>query len=79
MPVGMDWMVGTLLYNALTCMHGNQISMVTKCWPPSLEEYFSLSQTGTTSEYSLGTSVETGINSQSHVNLSKESMVNREL
>lgn len=44
-PCGRDFLVGTLLRNALTSMHGgNQISYAMQCRPPSIGEYFSSSQ-----------------------------------
>ena len=38
---GHDWMVATLLWNAKTCLVGNQIGMAMGCSPPLLENYFS--------------------------------------
>ncbi|CCF50362.1 hypothetical protein NDA11_000178 [Ustilago hordei] len=40
-PMRQDWLVGVLLFNAKTCLVGNQVSMRLHCSPPSLEEYFS--------------------------------------
>jgi len=40
-PCGCDWMVSVLLYNALSCLVPNQISISMACRPPTLEEYFS--------------------------------------
>ena len=39
-PVGQDWLVGVLLFNAKTCLVGNQVSKRLRCDPPTLEEYF---------------------------------------
>ncbi|KAF0724850.1 hypothetical protein Ae201684P_020504 [Aphanomyces euteiches] len=42
-PVGMLWLVATLLTNCHTCLkpHGNQVSLYFSLLPPTLDEYLS--------------------------------------
>ncbi|KZV95583.1 hypothetical protein EXIGLDRAFT_610471, partial [Exidia glandulosa HHB12029] len=39
-PIGLWYLVGTLLANARNCLHPNQTSQYFDCPPPALEEYF---------------------------------------
>ncbi|RLN60722.1 hypothetical protein BBJ28_00023087 [Nothophytophthora sp. Chile5] len=38
-PVAKYYLTGTLLTNAITCLHGSQVASFFDCAPPSLEEY----------------------------------------
>ena len=72
---GRDWMVATLLWNARTCLGGNQISMSMQCSPPTIEEYFSSPRVVVSSVSPDPTVGSMGINSEEHAKGIEEVMV----
>lgn len=78
-PVGQDWLVGVLLFNAKTCIVGNQVSKRMGCMPPSLEEYFSNRQVTRTMVSPDPILPQSGIPSQSMADNKDETLVEHEL
>ncbi|SPO23268.1 uncharacterized protein UTRI_01946 [Ustilago trichophora] len=74
-PVGQDWMVAVLLFNAKTCIVGNQISKHMGCNPPELHEYFTstrIRRTWVSPDPELNGS---GVNSQAAADNEEETLV----
>ncbi|SPO30479.1 uncharacterized protein UTRI_05218 [Ustilago trichophora] len=78
-PCGRDWMVATLLWNAKTCLIGNQISISMGCNPPTLEEYFSSPRVVVSTALTNPAENSSGINSPEHADNNDEVTVNEVL
>lgn len=74
-PVGREWMVATLLWNAKTCLGGNQISMAMGCNPPTLAQYFSSPSVIMTTASPDPSQPDSGVNSLAHAEENEELMI----